>query len=379
MNHKEVNKIDGLYDDQAACVDEFTKWLEGTSTFCGLWASAGFGKSHLVKYLITLTKQLFPDLNITLTSMTHSAVEVLEELTNVPTCTTHSAMGWVPAFNTKTGEEYIKVPNKPRLTSSTLLIVDEAGLLGIEETELLVAQAIKQDARVLFVGDNKQCFPVDKKGRYCIPAYDVEQVKLFLTIPKRVDVNDMIYALSIRYRAAVDGGRQPKLRTLPNPNNPNRGVFVSDDIEESAYDLFRQARDLDEGQDNKHVREVKVLAFTNNRVVSLNRKIRKKVFGITDPAPFIGEELVANASLQNPLPDVNEALLKNNQLVVVEGVEPDELYGIKGNWLDLVDVEVPVFVASNFADKKKRMDALESKISQLEGKCELLETLQTKK
>jgi len=29
--------------------------------------------------------------------------------------------------------------------------------------------------------------------------------------------------------------------------------------------------------------------------------------------------------------------------------------------------------------QQKRMDALESKISQLEGKCELLETLQTKK
>lgn len=359
----------GLYPDQEKVAEEFAVWLENSSLedVAGLWASAGFGKSHMVKYVIDLVNEKYPEHRVLLTSMTHSAVEVLGSLTGKVVTTLHSAMRWVPAFDTKTGEEYLKTPKEPSLMGSgvTLMLVDEAGLMGHDEVKLLISSAIACNVKLLLIGDHKQCYPVVKRNqKLCIPAYDATTTLFSLTVPKRVNENDMIYKLSTRYRKSVDGGRQPNLRTIMNPDDPNKGIVVVDDIEEAAFDAFNKAVLGD------YVRDVKVLAFTNNRCIRINRKIRKHVFGITDPAPFVGEELVANEHVEHPLAEVNEALIKNNQIVIVKSVEVAEQFGIPGFWLELEDIEEQVFVARNPEQVKKRRQELAYEANKLkaEGK-----------
>ena len=358
-----------LYPDQEQVAEDFEVWLESSSlnNVAGLWASAGFGKSHMVKHIVELIKSDYPEHTILLTSMTHSAVEVLADLTNKTVTTLHSAMRWVPAFDTKTGEEYIKTPKESTLKDSgvTIVLVDEAGLMGHDEVKLLIDSARACGIRLLFVGDHKQCYPVVKKHqKLCIPAYEATNTFFKLTVPKRVDENDMIYKLSTQYRKSVDGDRQPNLRTVMNPDNSSKGIVVVDDIEEAAYDAFQKAKDGD------YLNDVKVIAFTNNRCLRINLKIRKHVFGITDPTPFIGEELVANEHIEHPLNEVNEALIKNNQRVVVESVEEAEQFGIQGYWLGLEGISEQVFVARNIEQVKRRKQELANEANKLkaEGK-----------
>ncbi len=350
-----------LFDDQILVAEQFDEWLNNTmEQTAGLFASAGFGKSFMSKYMIDEVIIKNSNYNPVLASMTHSAVEVLRDFTGLTVTTLHSLMGWIPYVDKETGEEGLSTPQmrdknvEDKLSSTDLLIVDEAGLMGHDELKLLLEECERTGCRVLFVGDYKQCFPVIKEGqRLCVPAFEHTQSHgtwFQLTIPKRVDKDDVIYKLSQAYRAAVDGARQPNLVTALNPNS-NKGVRVVDDIEEIAYRAFAA------GVRDGNTRNIKVLAYTNKRCLTLNRKIRKKVMGLSDPTPVVGEEMVANTAITGTTGDV---LIRNNSLLIVKAVEKTESYGLEGAFIQFVDregedVEEIVFVP---ATPQKLLDRL---------------------
>ena len=329
-----------LKQDQELVASDFEHWLLGTQGhYAGLWASAGFGKSWLVKHLVN--KVILPaKYNIILSSLTHSATDVLAQFTGMESNTLHSVMGWVPMVNKETGEEYLSTREMRQeaqdpddaLGSGDLLLIDEAGFMGHSEVALLHIDCREKGYRVLFVGDDKQCFPVMKDDEeLCVPAYEAPQTKFHLTIPKRVDKDDPIYKLSLVYRAAVDGARQPRLRTMLNKDGSGKGVYVVDDIEDAACEAFVEARKNGTEQD------VKVLAFTNKRCLTLNRKIRRRVKGLESGIPVVGEEMVSNTTITSATRDA--ILIKNNQLLVVDSVEQTESYGLEGAFIQFKDID----------------------------------------
>lgn len=365
MRLKSRELIMKLMQDQEDCSAKFEEWLSGSDqTFAGLWACAGFGKSWTVKHLVDEVILRNSNYSPILTSMTHSAVDVLIEFTGMAVMTLHAFMGWVPYVDKETGEEGLSTPkmrdaNAPnRTTSEMLIVVDEAGLMGHTEIALLIEECIETGARVLFVGDHKQCFPVIKDGeRLCIPAYEATECYLELTIPKRVDDGNVIYALSKAYRNTVDGARQPKLRTILNKDKKT-GIRHVDDIEEIAYKAFTA------GIRDNNIRDIKVLAFTNARCLTLNRKIRKKVMGLKDPTPIVGEEMVANTSIENSTHDA--VIIRNNQIVTVLEVEKTVQSGLEGAFILYADkdgepIEETVFVPASpakFANRLKELARL---------------------
>lgn len=353
----------GLMKDQLKASDDFEDWLlNGTTQTAGLWASAGFGKSwctkHLVNEVVLKNSNYIP----VITSMTHSAVEVLADFIGQGVSTLHSAMGWIPYVDKETGEEGLSTPRmrdrnaEPRLEKNHLLIVDESGLMGHDELRLLIEEIKLTGARVLFIGDHKQCFPVIKEGqKLCIPAHDYSEVKFELYIPKRVDEGDMIYKLSTAYREAVDGAEQPKLKTALNPDGSGKGVRHVEDIEELAYLAFKA------GLRDGNTRNIKVLAFTNKRCLSLNRKIRKNVLGLKDPTPIVGEEMVANTTIQSATGET--CLIRNNERVIVKSVEKTSSHGLEGAFIqysnmDGEDIEEVVFVPSSPGKLQDRLKKL---------------------
>lgn len=362
-----------LYPDQIKASEDFEQWLNHNEeqTIAGLWASAGFGKSYSVKDLLINVIRKNSNYNPILTSMTHSAVEVLSNFTGMAVHTLHSFMGWIPHVDKETGEETLSTPSmrdknaEDRTKKYDILIIDEAGLMGHLEVRLLKEECARTGARVLLVGDNKQCFPVIKEGeRMCVPAYEATECYLELLTPKRTTENDMIYALALKYRAAVDGGPQPKLATRLNSDNKT-GVRHVDDIEVMAYHAFFA------GKRDNDVRDIKVLAFTNKRCLTLNRKIRKKVMGLKDPTPVVGEEMVANKAIQSSTGD--STIIRNNQLVIVKEVEKTESFGLGGAFIqfeykdaegEMVEVEEIVFVPSS-------PDALLSRLKKLSNEAKI--------
>lgn len=353
-----------LYEDQLLAAKKCEEWLNNTTlTVAGLWASAGFGKSFTAKHLIQEVVRNHTNYVPVLTSMTHSAVGVLADFTGEVVCTLHSLMKWVPQVDKETGEEFLSTPrmrNKNAediLTSDMLLIVDEAGMLGHTETQLLVDEAKRTGCRILLIGDNKQCFPVFREGEEeCVPAYKATDVYIHLTEPKRVNEDDMIYKLSTEARKSVTGSAWPKLATAINTDGTNQGVRYVDDIEEMAFLAFQA------GVRDGNTRNIKVLAFTNLRCLNLNRKIRKKVMGLKDPTPVVGEEMIANTSITGSA-DSGEVIIKNNQLLLVRQVEKTVSYGMDGAFvqftdLDGEDIAEIVFVPSSPAKLAKRLKTM---------------------
>lgn len=351
--------------DQEKASDEFEDWLNNSKEqTCGLWASAGFGKSWCTKHLVD--EVIIKNSNYTpiLASMTHSAVAVLADFVGRGAATLHSLMGWIPYVDKDTGEEGLSTPKmrdqnaEPRLSKGMIIIIDEAGLMGHDELRMLLEDLNESGARALFIGDHKQCYPVIKEGqRLCIPAYEHSRVKFELTIPKRVDEGDMIYKLSQKFRAAVDGAPQPRLKTLLNKDGSGKGVRHVDDIEELAYKAF--AAGVRDG--NTH--NIKVLAYTNKRCLTLNRKIRKKITGLKDPTPVVGEEMVANTTIQSATGDV--CLIRNNEKVIVVSVEKTSSFGLEGAFIqfhrlddDQTEVEEVIFVPASpgkLTDRLKKL------------------------
>lgn len=351
-----------LMQDQQDAADKFEEWLSGSNeTFAGLFACAGFGKSYTVEHLVKEVILKNSNYSPVLTSMTHSAVDVLSEMTGMAVVTLHSLMGWVPYVDKETGQEGLSTPAMrdpnapPRTTSEMLIIVDEAGLMGHDEMRLLAEECAETGARVLFVGDHKQCFPVIKEHeRLCVPAYEATECFLELTIPKRVDDGNVIFALSTAYRNTVDGARQPRLKTMLNKDGKT-GVRHVDDIEEIAYKAFAA------GVRDGNIKDIKILAFTNKRCLTLNRKIRKKVMGLKDPTPIVGEEMVANTSIENSTHDA--VIIRNNQRVIVKEVEKTIQSGLEGAFilyedLEGEEIEETVFVPASPAKLASRLKEL---------------------
>lgn len=354
-----------LFPDQVDCSVKFEDWLNNSyGMIAGLWASAGYGKSFMVKHLVNDVIIANSNYIPILTSMTHSAVAVLAGFTGKDVCTIHSLMGWVPYVDKETGKEGISTPkmrgqDDARLNSNMLVIIDEAGLLGHDELALLIEACEETGARMLLVGDHKQCFPVVREHQeLCIPGHIhtiTQGCLLELTIPKRVDPDDVIFKLSQAYRKTVDGHRQPKLSTMLRKDGSGKGIRVTDDLEEIAYKAF------DAGKRDGNVKMIKVVTYTNKAALKYNRKIRKYITGLKDPTPIVGEEMVANTSIQAS--DGDGALIRNNQLLTVVEVEKTISYGMEGAFIQFADeegdnIEEVIFVPSSpgrLADRLKAM------------------------
>lgn len=351
-----------LYQDQIDASQAFEEWLNNTNqTFAGLWASAGYGKSFTVKHLIEEVILKHTNYEPVVTSMTHSAVEVLSDFTGREVTTLHSLMGWIPFRDKDTGEEGISSPQQRdpkaehRLSNKMVVIIDEAGLIGNQELALLRAECAATGARILFVGDHKQCFPVMREDEeLCVPSYEATECMMELTIPKRVDQDNVIFKLSQAYRNTVDGGRQPRLKTILNKDGKT-GVRYVDDLEEFAYAAFKA------GVRDGNVNKIKVLAFTNARCLTLNRKIRRQVMGLRDPTPVVGEEMVANTTIDNATHDA--VIIRNNERVIVKEVEKTQSYGLDGAFilftnLEGEDIEETVFVPSSPSKLRDRLQEM---------------------
>lgn len=363
-----------LYPDQLKAAEEFEHWLNNTNIqTCGLWASAGFGKSFSAKHMIDEVVVKNSNYTPVVCSMTHSAVAVLADFVGREVNTLHSIMGWIPYVDKETGEEGLSTPRmrdrnaEPRLANDILLIIDEAGLIGHDELRLLLEELDLTGARVMFIGDNKQCYPVIKEGqKLCVPAHDYTTefgTNFELTEPKRTTEGDMIYKLALQYRAAVDGADQPKLATHLNPDGKT-GVRVVDDLEDIAVPAFKAGlRDGD-------IHKIKCLCFTNKRALTLNRKIRKRVLKLKSPIPTVGEEMVANTSISESAGD--NILIRNNEKLIVKEVEPTVSHGLEGAFIQFTraeprmvdgepvydDVEEIVFVPATPAKLIDRMKKL---------------------
>ena len=161
-----------LTEHQSVKLDEGLEILE-TSNRLVIKGSAGTGKTTLVDELIRrLIDNITSYKKVYVTAPTNQAVSILADkieinLGKIELLTTHSALKISKLINKHTGietfEPVYNEKNRP-LAGVALLIVDESSMIGIKMLEWIEEHATKFKTMVIFIGDDKQLFPVKEKA-----------------------------------------------------------------------------------------------------------------------------------------------------------------------------------------------------------------------
>lgn len=276
---------------------------------------SGTGKSTLIRYLIAQLPEMaemcrfispeWIEPEVLLTATTNQAASALYISTGQQIqCTTiHSALSLrlhTPDYRYPDVKE-LKPMEDP--VENKLIFVDEISF-GDEELVRLILQQTRK-CKIVFVGDPAQLKPV---GSDIMPAFELNACEIELTDLVRFDGGPMTEIVS-NMRTAVLDQRWAKFPLVP-------GVIErlsQADFDAKAFQLFS---DPDQGQ-------VKILAYTNNRVTQYNNKLAKQVHGTSEPR--VGMFMVSNAMVFN-----NASRVNNNEEVQIASVEETSEYAIDG-------------------------------------------------
>lgn len=258
---------------QQSVVVQGVNYLKGVGNrILLIQGSAGTGKTTLVKYIVeALTKELSTKVGRTysavMTAPTNKAVEVLRDKSNAEDdiysefCTLHSALRLKYSINEKTGiEEYLPDPSNrdQKLTGATLLVVDEASMIG---SDLLhyIDRAIELNdlLKVIYIGDIKQLPPVNEM---ISPVFAQGYKYLELhEIIRQSHENPIIQLSSNIYQ----------LNSYVNQLTSNgHGYSFTKDMHRIIHYFASNKRDTD----------IRFLAYTNRRVDQFNAAVRREIF-----------------------------------------------------------------------------------------------------
>jgi len=294
-------------EDQEAAYDEVYDRLARGERYTGLRGYAGTGKTFLVSRLV---EQLVDeDCTVTVCAPTHKAVQVLsEELGDAPVemQTLHSFLGL--RLEPTADGEYELVPGEEQDYSESVVIVDEASMIGREEWQYIEDTPFW--VQWLFVGDPAQLPPVNEDPS---PALDVPGPTLE-TIHRQAADNPIL-ELATQIRTGTHGRFRGQFED-------GRGVAITEDRDDFLESVLR-AFDTDAfAEDATHAR---VLAYRNKTVRRYNREIRAARYG-TDAARFVeGEWLVATETwLHEGVPQLTNSEEVRVKKATVDTIESDD-------------------------------------------------------
>lgn len=254
---------------------------------------AGTGKTTLLQALLTGLRALGDDRPVVFTALSNKATKVLATMAQrwkleVDCMTCCKLLGLQPTIDKDTGNQRFTLDRSrdSLLDRYALVVVDECSMINAEMWELLVkaVSSLSTDTQILFVGDSAQLPPVNEEESPC-----------FEKIYDRTDLTEVI-----RYGGAIglladDVRRNLERSTMPrleSDRNADRteGIFV---VSTPAWEKL-MLRAFTSATYKQNPDQVRVLAYTNHRVLELNRRIRAAIYGPEIPRFAIGERLLAN-------------------------------------------------------------------------------------
>jgi exodeoxyribonuclease-5 len=242
--------------------------------------SAGVGKTYMVDTLISiLAKDIKSFQHIYCSAPTNKAVSVLKnkvkDYNNLQFITTHAALKLKRNINYKTGNISFQPsfdPKYPPLKNVKLFIIDEASMVNEELLGYIEEHAIKNNCKVIFIGDNKQINPVHEEDS---PVFIKDYPEVELTEIVRQGVGNPIINLS-RNLSLINNKIEQR--------NEIGGYIYSYD-EDKVIETLAKVNGTD---------ELKYLAYTNVEVDKINKKVREKIYGNPNKIE-INETLIFNS------------------------------------------------------------------------------------
>jgi len=312
-----------------------------------LAAFAGTGKTYLAaelaKHFISQGK------SVAITATTNKAVKVLREKMNVDFgaqfMTIHSLLGF-RVLEHESGDTWLSHSGQSKLAGYSVVIVDEVSML--ETKVYLKLTELRKNQLIISLGDIFQLSPIaDNKPS---KAFYDSDFKHSLTKIVRQEKNNPIIQLS---KVIRDNIRANKITSLEELNGLKRSVFY---VVKSAVKLRDKKLD------------VRILAYTNQRVLNYNRFIHEELHGKTEYPYSIGERILVregsmdfdlNVGDEYDILDIKSTLHYgyNAMHMEVEGVEGETKVILVCREFDKLQKDISEAFASWREFKKEKMYA----------------------
>ena len=310
---------------QRNAVSEFVDFLlNPTEKEMIISGKAGTGKSTLVEHLVNnsipahlktlalITNQQ-TDYEIVLTATTNKAAKVLAEKmsTNIIR-TIHSYIGLTVQNNFKTGDTFLKRSNNYKPFNHVILFIDEASF--IDEFLLReIRQAAMADTKIVYIGDPYQLAPV-KSGAKIPPVFTqpIREVRLETIMRNPGPIEHA----ADRFRVAVETAQfQPLL-------------VDGQKIIHATGEEFKAL--VDDHFIGSQTSNNKILAWSNERVISYNNYIRE-ARGFTEPL-CVGEEVITNKPIM-----VGNVMIPTDTHLIIEEIIPTKAKDLNGYYVRFKD------------------------------------------
>jgi exodeoxyribonuclease-5 len=299
-----------LTDGQAEALKEILASIQRGAKQHVLTGYAGTGKTTLMQVLAAelMDMKLCP----VMTAPTHKAVIVLTQKlrqsgADVPTMTIHSLLGLVPRSDGR-GGTVLKRGAPGSCGQFRAVIIDECSMVGADLMDFIVNDLANHF--VLFVGDPAQIPPVNERES---KAFSVENRSNLKTIVRQALGNPILEAATA---IRMSQGGPADWSWCHPAENGDQGFFLAgDDATAWMQDAFTSS---DFAADNDFCR---YLCWTNDRVASVNARVRKWIYGETQ-TPFVPDERVL---CRNPvmIPGTLDVVFSTNQEAVVSSIQLD--------------------------------------------------------
>lgn len=299
---------------------------------------SGTGKSTLVRKLIEdlpkyaeMCRMVAPNWvepEIVLSATTNQAAEALAEATGFikDTATIHKVLSLRVAVTDYKKQTKELVAYGDAVTNK-LIFIDEASYID----QSLLTKIFEQTDRckLVFIGDPAQLTPV--KSHY-MPAFNLNNITIELTDLVRFAKGPMTDIVT-NMRETVLTGKWHKFKLHPG---------ILDHVDQEAFD--RAALKL--FSDPKKYGRVKILAYTNDRVMHYNKMLADALLGTPDPQE--GMRMMVNEAVNN-----SASRCTTNEEVTVESVREGTDYMTEGWYVTLRGKGSEYFMPKFRQDKAK--------------------------
>ena len=316
----------------------------------------------------------------------HKATSVLTNKINAPGFNLmNKSLAAMLGLKPNNEGEYVPDKSKtPPIKSASVVIIDEASMIGEEQFELIQEALKGKNIPVIFLGDTGQLPPVRKSRYYSNKKIDSDRLS-----PVFEDETIPSASLETRVRQGEDSPvleyadgywnfSQEKTEEYPNDLNAktrvtDKGALI---VQRNEIDLVDQLRPLfEEAKRTGNPNLVKIVTYTNEAVDDYNRRIREALYPNQDIKGFVKGDLIIfndtygdeNGAVPNSLESaVLEVRPCPSSLPQIEGLELEEvereLITFKGPYG--YNAEVPALIPT-----KKNRDKHQKNITSLGKYC----------
>lgn len=312
-----------LTTDQQNALEQLDQFLDSPERLFVLEGYAGTGKTTLLQAFVSELYARGDRRAIVFSAFTNKATKVLTQMVadwgiKVDCLTCCQLLGLKPQIDPETGAQEF-IPDSDQENSFgkfALVVIDECSMINLNLWQLLLTEitAFHLTSQILFVGDSAQLPPINETASQTFTSITNKAV-----LTEVVRYGSSIGLLAESIRRDLNAPRLPAWQTQLNPER-TEGTIVLGGADWTKQ-LLRAFKSDKSQADPDYVR---ALAYTNKRVMALNRRIRDAIFG-PEVGRFVpGERLIAMSPVFRR---EEEILIPTSAECWVEAAEERELAG----------------------------------------------------